>query len=131
MFEMSEDGTQLVVSSSFGMEASMLQPIPVGSGIIGHCAVTGRSYVTKATVRGSVQPVLPLEANLTACVPFVIERSVIGAVAIFRLLHHKPNLDPVDFELFKLLGSHAATALYCTSIVAASGPPLSLRPINT
>jgi hypothetical protein len=130
VFEMNDEGTHLVVSSSFGMEASKLQPIPVGTGIIGQCAVTGRSYIAKATDATSARPERPAEADLTACVPFVVERSVIGAVAIFRLLHHKPNLDPVDFELFKLLGSHAATALYCTSVVASSGPPHSMRPIT-
>ncbi len=59
VFEMSEDRARLVVSSSHGMDASTLLPIPVGAGIIGHCAVTGLSYVTRETAGTPARPVLP------------------------------------------------------------------------
>jgi hypothetical protein len=36
----------------------------------------------------------------------------IGAIAVFRLLGHKPELEPLDLELFDLMASHAAVALY-------------------
>jgi GAF domain-containing protein len=41
---------------------------------------------------------------------------VTGAIAIFRLLPQKVGLEEVDRELFELLATHAATALYCTQL---------------
>jgi hypothetical protein len=41
---------------------------------------------------------------------------VTGAIALFRLLPQKPALEDVDHELFELLATHAATALYCTRL---------------
>ncbi|MCU1350031.1 MAG: hypothetical protein JWO56_3061, partial [Acidobacteria bacterium] len=40
------------------------------------------------------------------------------AIAIFTLLPQKPGLEPVDIELFDLLASHAASALYVTRIAS-------------
>jgi GAF domain-containing protein len=57
---------------------------------------------------------------MTACVPLVVDGRVTGAVAIFRLLEHKRGLEDVDSELFSLLGTQAATALYCTRLVSAA-----------
>jgi DNA repair exonuclease SbcCD ATPase subunit len=52
------------------------------------------------------------ESNLTACVPLMLSSESIGAIAVFRLLGHKPELEPLDLELFDLMASHAAVALY-------------------
>jgi regulator of replication initiation timing len=59
--------------------------------------------------------VLPPEADIIACVPLKLDGNVTGVVAIYALLPHKGSLEPLDYELFDLLASHAATALYCTS----------------
>ena len=42
-------------------------------------------------------------------------------IAIHRLLAHKAGLEPLDHELFDLLATHAATALYCTSLQQLAG----------
>ena len=55
---------------------------------------------------------------LTACVPLQIGDRVEGAILVFRLLEHKPELQPVDHELFELLAVHASTALHCASLHA-------------
>ena len=57
-----------------------------------------------------------LEERLTACIPLVLDGKVTGAIAIFRLLPQKAGIEDVDRELFDLLATHAATALYCTSV---------------
>jgi hypothetical protein len=124
VYEMSTDGLRLVRSSSFGMDTARLGPIAVGTGIIGRAAKSGQSYVASG---GAAPESMSYEAKLTACIPFLVEGVVTGAFAIFRLLGHKLCLEPVDLELFTLLGSHAATALYCTSVVEASGAPRSLH----
>jgi hypothetical protein len=125
VFETNPEGTALVLSSSVGVDSSALARIPFGAGLVGGCATTGKTYVAK----DSPLPGEPLdfEANLTACVPLVVEGAVTGVVAIFRLLRHKAKLEPIDHELFALLGSHGASALYCTSLVQASGGRRSLH----
>ena len=55
---------------------------------------------------------------LTACIQLRIGERVVGAILVFRLLDHKPALQPVDYELFDLLAVHASTALYCASLHA-------------
>jgi GAF domain-containing protein len=57
-----------------------------------------------------------VECDVTACIPLKIDDRVTGYIAIYRLLSHKPALEPLDHELFDLLATHAATALYCTSL---------------
>jgi nitrate/nitrite-specific signal transduction histidine kinase len=60
---------------------------------------------------------------LTACIPLQIGERVAGAILVFRLLEHKPSLQPVDHELFELLSVHASTALYCASLHARAAVP--------
>lgn len=125
VLEMNSDGSALVLSSSFGLETGPLQRIALGDGVIGSCAESGRTYVKDESAPGAPSPAL--ETHLTACIPMVVEGVVIGAVVIFRLLDHKPKLEPIDHELFALLGTHAAMALYCTTLVENSGGRRSLH----
>jgi hypothetical protein len=50
------------------------------------------------------------------CLPLNLDGQTIGIVIIFSLLSHKSQLEALDHELFDLLATHAATALYCTSL---------------
>ena len=52
-----------------------------------------------------------------ACLPLKVDGRVTGVIAICRLLSHKPALERLDFELFDLLATEAASALYCTSLI--------------
>jgi len=52
-----------------------------------------------------------LPQNLAACIPLEIDENLVGYIAIYRLLPHKPALEPTDLELFDLLKTHAAAAL--------------------
>ena len=119
------DGSALVLSSSFGIEPGPIQRIEIGEGIIGECALSQQIYIESASL---ASPRSPLEANLTACVPLIVEGVVTGAIAIFRLLDHKPKLEPIDHELFALLGTHAAMALHYTTLVERLGGRRSLPP---
>jgi len=49
--------------------------------------------------------------DLAACIPLEIDEKLVGYIAIYRLLPHKPALEPADLELFALLKTHAAAAL--------------------
>jgi hypothetical protein len=120
LFEAEPGGRCLSLVAVNGIEPSRFRSIPFGAGIIGRAALTGRPYVRAA---GSAPDGLPEEADLTACIPLKLEDRVTGAIAIFRLLPQKPGLEASDRDLFDLLATHAATALYCARLHADLAGP--------
>jgi len=114
IWELDAEREQLNLAASFGIDEVAWHSIPMDlhSGVIGLVAVTGERFVAG---QSPVQAV-GREAGLTACIPLKLDDRVIGAIGIFSLLGQKEGLEPVDFELFDLLASHAATALYCTRL---------------
>jgi hypothetical protein len=95
---------------SFGINAREWAGVPLGDGVIGTVVRSGERFVAGETL---MQP-FGREEHLSACIPLKLDDKVVGAIGIFRLLQQKPALEAVDFELFDLLGSHAASALFCT-----------------
>ncbi len=59
-----------------------------------------------------------------ALIPLAIDDNVIGVLSIVRALAHKKQLSTVDFELFKLLGQHAAAALMAAGLYAEANKQL-------
>lgn len=53
-----------------------------------------------------------------AIFPLQIDEDIVGVVAIFRSFGQKTKFSTVDFELFKLLGQHAAAALMSSGLYA-------------
>lgn len=111
VFEVNPERSVLSLVSSHGVEAGLYDTVPIGSGVIGRVALTGEAYLP-TKVNGFRK--LASEENLTACIPLKIDGIVTGAIAVFSLLQQKKGLDALDHELFDLLATHAATALYCT-----------------
>ena len=105
----------LELVASFGFSPESCPSVRVGSGRIGRAVQTGEIFVAEPA--GASEGVT-LEERLTACIPLVLDGKVTGAIAIFRLLPQKAGIEDVDRELFDLLATHAATALYCTSVHA-------------
>lgn len=115
LFEL-EPGTQaLTLLASFGVDADKWRSVPMGQGFIGRSARTGEVFV--AGENGGAPPE-GAEAGLTACVPLKIDGQVMGVVALFALLPQKSGIEELDRELFDLLASQAAFALYCTQLHA-------------
>jgi len=110
IWELDEELSALSLAGSFGINAREWAGVPLGSGVVGTVAGTGERFVISETL---VKP-FGREEHLTACIPLKLDDKVVGVIGIFRLLQQKQALEPVDFELFDLLGSHAASALYCT-----------------
>jgi hypothetical protein len=110
-------GNMLHVAASFGMSAEEWNYIRVGEGLVGLCVETGKRFIA----REWLLQVEERERGLTACIPLMLDERVIGAIGLFKLLPQKSDLEPIDFELFDLLASHAASALYCTRFTLASG----------
>jgi hypothetical protein len=60
-----------------------------------------------------------------ACVPLKVDGHVTGVIAICRLLSHKSELERLDFDLFELLATQAASALHCTSRIERAANQVS------
>ncbi len=116
IFALDEAAGKLTRISSFGLEEDRLVSVPLGSGLIGRTAATGEAYISED--HPDEAPADPAEAGLTACIPLKVDDKVTGAIALFSLLSHKPGLADVDRELFELLETQAATALYCAELHA-------------
>lgn len=65
--------------------------------------------IAQVGLRDDVDP--RLLQDLAAGIPLEIDKKQVGYIAIYRLLPHKPALEPADLELFNLLKTHAAAAL--------------------
>jgi hypothetical protein len=115
VFELDRSGDVLRLAWSFGLDEARYRTVPARAGIIGRSLSRGEIFTTDGAVADEA---LAHEEGLTACIPLTVEGKVTGAITVFRLLGHKPALTRVDQEIFELLATHAAMALYCTSLHA-------------
>lgn len=61
------------------------------------------------------------ESTPAAVVPMHFDDRVVGIIVVFSVFEQKTRFLPVDFELFKMLGAHAASALTGALLYAAPG----------
>jgi hypothetical protein len=113
ILEREPGSAELALVAAFGVEEAPLRRIAVGAGLIGRAAATGEVYVRG---EGEAGVTVSGESPVTACIPLSLDGQVMGVIAIFRLLSHKPALAAADHELFGLLANQAAVALYCTRL---------------
>jgi hypothetical protein len=92
------DRSALSLIASMGVDAEPLERIEVGDGVIGQVALTGRGRLG--------------DPGMVACVPLKVGERVAGVLAVFELLSHKPELEPLDLELLEALSAHAAAAMH-------------------
>jgi hypothetical protein len=112
VYEMAEDESALEMVTSFGLEEESNRRISVTAHPIGRLVASGETHLAGRS------PALTDLPPLVVSLPLKLDGRVTGAIVIFGLLSHKSDLQELDFELFDLLSSHAATALYCTGIQA-------------
>jgi GAF domain-containing protein len=107
------DRSELVPIAFEGVQGDKLSPVRVGAGPIGDVFRTGTARVVEEVdpSRGA------LEAP-AAVIPLSVDDQPVGVIAIFSTLSQKSRFDTIDFELFKLLGQHAAAALVSASLFA-------------
>jgi regulator of replication initiation timing len=112
VWELDEETRALQLVDSFGVDEELWSRVEPGTGVVGDIARSGRQFV-----RGQ-SPETPAreERKLTAAIPLKLDERVIGVIGIFSLLPQKSGFEAVDYELFDLLGSHAASALFCTRV---------------
>lgn len=111
VFELDQEDGSLRLVSSNGIDRDAFARVVLGEGLIGRSAASGETWIAGDGGAAGVP-----EQRLTACVPLKLEDRVTGAIATFRLLPQKSGLDDCDRELFGLLATHAAMALYCTGL---------------
>ena len=115
IFEVDAERRRLDYVAGFGVDPGRCPQIPLGYGLIGRAAETGEIYVA-----GPAAPAAAAahERDLTACIPLSLDGTVAGAIAIFKLLPQKSGIEDIDRELFELMATHAATALYSSGLHA-------------
>jgi nitrate/nitrite-specific signal transduction histidine kinase len=108
VYERSDQPGHYRLAKSFGLSEELFDSFTLGDGAMGRRLANAEIYTDNEATGG--------EERLTACVPLKVGDQLIGAILVFRLLDHKPSLQPVDHELFELLAVHASTALYCATL---------------
>ena len=112
VYEITEDRGCLELVTSFGIDEHRYRRLSLTEHPIGRLALSGDTYIAGQSAAPAESP------RVVVCLPLKLDGRVTGAIVLFSLLAHKQELQELDFELFDLLGSHAATALYCTSLHA-------------
>jgi putative methionine-R-sulfoxide reductase with GAF domain len=107
--------SKLVLVGHEGLEGVAPANIDIGVGTVGECAQSGQTYVVAENAQ-----VHQTEKEPIACIPLKVGEDVVGVIAIYALLSQKAGFRAVDQEMFELLGGHAGTALYVSSLYAVS-----------
>lgn len=90
--------------------------IPLGEGVLGKTAAAAENYFYAGSVsEGSDDIISPIVA-----IPLIIHDQMIGLLAIYRLFIQKEQLESIDYQLFSMLGEHAATALFSSTLYGRS-----------
>ena len=124
-----EARTELVPVTSDGVAHERLPRIPLGASnpdlknagltaIIERVFLTGVEHINEARLAKPQGLAKPEDDAPVACLPMRIDDSVVGVIVIYSLLEQKEHFVAVDYELFKMLGAHAATALMGTLLFA-------------
>lgn len=111
MYLVNPEGSELVPIASEGVSGNDLVPVRVSGTALGEVFRSGSAQVNE-----DIEPSKGTLANPAAILPLSVDDRIVGIIAIFSTLSQKERFDTVDFELFKLLGQHAAAALISASL---------------
>jgi hypothetical protein len=120
---------QLVGAERFGVYLSLdgrtLFPIAVAgfaeepaldglfAGPVGDVARSGVAHIDD-----DADPSVGTVQKPPAVFPMQIDENIVGVIVIFNTFAQKTKFNTVDFELFKVLGQHAAAALMSSGLYA-------------
>ncbi len=90
--------------------------VRLGEGPIGKAALSGQTHLAPGGPRSTGTD---LRAPLAA-IPMKLKEQVIGVICIYKLMVQKEKFLPIDYELFTLLASHAATAIFSAQMYSRS-----------
>ncbi len=107
------------------VEEELLKPEPVGGGVVGDVCLTGVPFIKRDAASGGT-----LESPLAA-VPLLAEGQAVGVISVIELFQQKQTWASVDEELFRLLATHACTALIAANLYSGDeGPRAALRGVK-
>jgi hypothetical protein len=112
MYLANTDSTELIPIAYEGVAGSSLTPVKIADSELGQALLKGAASISDHD---------PTQGSITrpaAIIPLSVDEKTVGVIAIFSTLAQKKRFDTVDFELFKLLGQHAAAALVSASLFA-------------
>jgi putative methionine-R-sulfoxide reductase with GAF domain len=112
MYLANGDNTELVPIAYEGVAGSALTPVKIADSELGQALLKGAASVSDN------DPTAGTVDCPAAIIPLTVDEKTVGVIAIFSTLAQKKRFDTVDFELFKLLGQHAAAALVSASLFA-------------
>lgn len=100
-----------------GFDDDQIVPeVRLGEGLLGETASSGENYFAEEMAgQESQDPLSPLVA-----IPLMIQGELLGLLAIYRLFIQKEQLASIDYQLFSMLGEHAATALFSSTLYGRS-----------
>ncbi|HVW24001.1 MAG TPA: GAF domain-containing protein [Polyangiaceae bacterium] len=107
------DGRSLDPIATQGLPVDLPAPERLAEGMLVEVARSG-----VARIDDEADPSLGTLEKPPAVFPLQIDDNIVGVVAIFRSFAQKTRFTTVDFELFKLLGQHAAAALMSSGLYA-------------
>jgi GAF domain-containing protein len=108
-----DDGRALVPIAVSGLGSEPPTTEVLSEGPVGEVARSGA-----ARIDDECDPSKGTVESPPAVFPLQIDDNIVGVVAIFRSFAQKTKFSTVDFELFKLLGQHAAAALMSSGLYA-------------
>jgi nitrate/nitrite-specific signal transduction histidine kinase len=120
IFVVSDKSGQLELETSEGQEAP-IKAVAMGEGVIGKSAQTGENYFADQVAHREATPF----NSPIAVIPLKIKDSVIGVIALNKLLVQKTAFTTMDYELFTLLAGHAATAIFSAKLYSTSARKLT------
>jgi len=111
------DSSELVPIASEGVAGDRLVPLRLpDDSRVDEVVRTGSAWIDEEgdPSQGSIE-------KPPAVIPLSVDEKVVGVIVIFSTLSQKKKFDTIDFELFKLLGQHAAAALVSASLFVQVG----------
>ncbi len=116
-----ENKGELYAVSSEGVPRQKIPHIRLGEGIVGSTVQEGSGpYIAEGKSPDQITLTEPL-----VIIPMKIKDQTIGGIVVYSILEQKETFSPLDFELFNLLGGHAATALFASKLYSESERKLS------
>jgi hypothetical protein len=108
-----EERGKLRTLAAEGIERAKVPEAAVKDGKVGEVIASGQPFFdeSRLAVRGDLH-------RPAILVPLRIREKVVGVIVIWDLLQQKTALQEVDYELFNLLGAHAASSLQGAKLTA-------------
>ena len=98
-------GRRFTLVGSEGLDDHQGRTVPLGENLLSRVARSGELYLdADVTEPGDIDRPI-------AVLPLLSSEELVGVLAIHKLLVQKDGFEPIDMELFDLLGAHAGTAL--------------------